>query len=63
MWKPAKFIDRLQKVIEFHCQYPKIPGPLEKFLRGPLNRGGDTVTARVTSDGMGVGVKYGQGGW
>ena len=34
-WEPAKFIDSLQGVEEFHQRYPQKPGPLESVLRGP----------------------------
>ena len=34
-WEPAKFVDGLQPVEEFHQQYPTKPGPLENVLGGP----------------------------
>ena len=34
-WEPAKFVDGLQAVEEFHKQYPGKPGPLESALGGP----------------------------
>jgi predicted GH43/DUF377 family glycosyl hydrolase len=33
-WEPAKFVNRLQAVVEFHQRYPKKLGPLENALRG-----------------------------
>ena len=34
-WEPAKFVDGLQAVEEFHKQYPGKPRPLENALGGP----------------------------
>jgi hypothetical protein len=34
-WEPAKFVDGLRVVAEFHRQYSEKPGPLENALRGP----------------------------
>ena len=34
-WEPAKFIDGLHAVGEFHQQYPGKPGPFGNALRGP----------------------------
>jgi len=34
-WEPAKFVDGLQAVDEFHKRYPGKPGPLENGLGGP----------------------------
>jgi len=34
-WEPAKFVDGLQAVDEFHKWYPGKPGPLENNLGGP----------------------------
>jgi hypothetical protein len=34
-WEPAKFVDRLQAVEEFHQRYPMKPGPLENDLGEP----------------------------
>jgi len=34
-WEPAKFVDGLQAVDEFHKRYPGKPGPLENVLGGP----------------------------
>jgi len=34
-WEPAKFVDGLQAVDEFHRRYPGKPGPLENNLGGP----------------------------
>jgi hypothetical protein len=34
-WEPAKCVDGLQGVEEFHQQYSGKPGPLENALRGP----------------------------
>jgi hypothetical protein len=34
-WEPAKFVNGLQAVDEFHKRYPGKPGPLEDVLRGP----------------------------
>jgi predicted GH43/DUF377 family glycosyl hydrolase len=34
-WEPAKFVDGLQAVGEFHKRYPEKPGPLENALGGP----------------------------
>jgi hypothetical protein len=34
-WEPAKFVDGLQAVEEFHQRYPGKPGPLEDALGGP----------------------------
>jgi len=34
-WEPAKFVDGLQAVEEFHQRYPVKPGPLENALGGP----------------------------
>jgi len=34
-WKPAKFIDRLQAVGEFHQRYPMKTGPWEDVIGGP----------------------------
>ena len=34
-WDPAKFVDGLQAVGEFHERYPMKPGPLEIDLGGP----------------------------
>jgi hypothetical protein len=34
-WEPAKFVDGLQAVGEFHQQYPGKPRPLENALGGP----------------------------
>jgi len=34
-WEPAKLVDGLQAVEEFHQRYPQKPGPLESVLRGP----------------------------
>ena len=34
-WEPAKFVDGLQAVEEFHQRYPQKPGPLENVLGGP----------------------------
>jgi len=34
-WEPAKFVDGLQAVDEFHQRYPQKPGPLENVLGGP----------------------------
>jgi len=34
-WEPAKFVDGLQAVGEFHKHYPRKPGPLEKVLGQP----------------------------
>ena len=34
-WEPAKFVDGLQTVDEFHKRYPRKPGPLENVLGGP----------------------------
>jgi len=34
-WEPAKFVNRLQAVDEFHKRYPGKPGPLENVLGGP----------------------------
>ena len=34
-WEPAKFVDGLQAVEEFHQRYPRKPGPLENALGGP----------------------------
>jgi len=44
-WEPAKFVDWLYAVGEFHQCYPMKPGPLENVLGGPRTQGGDTVTA------------------
>jgi hypothetical protein len=33
--EPAKFVDGLQAVEEFHEQYPQKPGPLKDVLGGP----------------------------
>jgi hypothetical protein len=44
-WEPAKFVDGLQAVEEFHYRYPEKPRPLENALGGPQASGGDTVTA------------------
>ena len=45
-WEPAKFVDGLQAVDEFHQHYPIKPGPLENVLGGPWTEEGDTVTAQ-----------------
>jgi hypothetical protein len=34
-WEPAKFVNGLQAVEEFHQRYPGKPGPLENALGGP----------------------------
>jgi predicted GH43/DUF377 family glycosyl hydrolase len=34
-WEPAKFVEGLQEVEEFHQQYPGKPGPMENVLGGP----------------------------
>jgi len=34
-WDPAKFVDGLQAVGEFHQRYPMKPGPLEDVVGGP----------------------------
>jgi predicted GH43/DUF377 family glycosyl hydrolase len=34
-WEPAKFLDRLQAVEEFHQRNPRKLGPLENALGGP----------------------------
>jgi len=34
-WEPAKFVDGLQAVEEFHRRYPRKHGPLENALGGP----------------------------
>ena len=34
-WDPAKFVDGLQAVEEFHQRYPQEPGPWENGLGGP----------------------------
>jgi hypothetical protein len=34
-WEPAKFVNGLQAVDEFHKRYPRKPGPLENVLGGP----------------------------
>ena len=34
-WKPAKFVDGLQAVEEFHQRYSRKPGLLENALGGP----------------------------
>jgi hypothetical protein len=34
-WEPAKCVDGLQAVEEFHQRYPQKPGPLENGLGGP----------------------------
>jgi len=34
-WEPAKFVDGLQAVEEFHQQYSRKPGPLGNVLGGP----------------------------
>jgi hypothetical protein len=34
-WEPAKFVDGLQAVEEFHRQYPGKPGPIGNALGGP----------------------------
>ena len=34
-WEPAKFVDGLQAVEEFHQQYPRKPGLLQNALVGP----------------------------
>jgi hypothetical protein len=34
-WEPAKFVDGLQAVGEFHQRYPGKPGPFENALGGP----------------------------
>jgi len=34
-WEPAKFVDGLQAVGEFHRCYPREPGPLGVVLGGP----------------------------
>jgi len=34
-WEPAKFVDGLQAVEEFHQRYPTKPGPLENAFGGP----------------------------
>jgi len=34
-WQPAKFVDGLQAVDEFHQRYPQKPGPLENVLGRP----------------------------
>jgi hypothetical protein len=34
-WQPAKFVDGIQVVEEFHQRYPRKPGPLEHVLGGP----------------------------
>jgi len=34
-WEPAKFVDGLQAVREFHQRYPRKPGPIGVVLRGP----------------------------
>jgi hypothetical protein len=34
-WEPAKFVNGLQAVDEFHKRYPRKPGPLENALGGP----------------------------
>jgi len=52
-WDPAKFMDGLQVVGEFHQQYGREPGPSESVLGGPQTYEWDTVTARVASDGYG----------
>jgi hypothetical protein len=44
-WEPAKFVNGLQAVDEFHKRYPGKPGPLDNDLGGPRALGGDTVTA------------------
>jgi len=51
-WEPAKFVDGLQAVGEFHQQYLLKPGPLEHVLTEPQTKEGDSVTARVTGDGL-----------
>jgi len=33
-WEPAKFVDGLQAVGEFHKPYPVMPAPLENLLGG-----------------------------
>jgi len=35
MWEPAKSVDGLQAVDEFHQRYLRKPGPLERVLGGP----------------------------
>jgi len=49
-WEPAKFVDGLQAVDEFHQQYPQKQGPLENILGGPRTSKGDTVTVRRNTD-------------
>jgi len=34
-WEPAKFVDGLRAVDEFHQHCTRKPGPLENVLRGP----------------------------
>ena len=34
-WEPAKFVDGLEAVGEFHQRYPQKPGPLENCLGEP----------------------------
>ena len=43
-WEPAKIVDGLDAVGEFHPGYPRKPGPLENVLRGLQTQGGHTVT-------------------
>ena len=51
-WEPAKFVDGLQAVGEFHQHYARKPGQLGVVLGGPRTWEGDTVTVRVASDGL-----------
>jgi len=34
-WEPAKFMNGLQAVDEFHQRHPQKPGPLDDVLGGP----------------------------
>jgi len=34
-WEPARYVDRLQAVGDFHQRYPMKPGPLRNVLGGP----------------------------
>jgi hypothetical protein len=45
-WEPAKFVDGLQAVDEFHRRYPQKPGPKANDLGAPRTQEGDTVTAQ-----------------
>jgi len=46
-WEPAKFVDGLQVVEEFHQHYPIKTVQLEDVLGEPRTQEGDTITALV----------------